>query len=152
VESLFGQTALIDLDDLAPTDAASWDDDLGDLRAAFLAGPYAERVPLQVEAPFAVTLGSRVVRGRIDAVYEVALADGGRGFEVVDWKTGSSEADPLQLALYRLAWAQLNGVALESVLATFYYVARGEVSRPVDLPDAAALAELLEAPVAGTDS
>ncbi len=152
VESLFGQTALIDLDDLAPTDLDTAEDDLADLQAAFLAGPYADRVPLHVEAPFAVTIGSRVVRGRIDAVYALELDDGGQGFEVVDWKTGAGAADPLQLALYRLAWAELMRVPLESVVATFYYVGRGDVSRPTGLADAAALAALLEAPGGAVDS
>ncbi len=68
--------------------------------------------PHAVEAPFALVLDGQVVRGRIDAVY--AEADG--GFLVVDWKTNrSDDADPLQLALYRLAWAELAGVPLEQV-------------------------------------
>jgi len=144
VESLFGQAALIDLDDLAAADASSSDDDLLVLQQAFLAGPYAERAPLQVEAPFVVSIGRHIVRGRIDAVYEIALDDGSTGYEVVDWKTGAGDADPLQLAIYRLAWAELARVPAESVRSTFYYVARGEVSSAEDLPDAAALGALLE--------
>ena len=74
----------------------------------------------------------QVVRGRIDAVYEDA-ADGD-GFLVVDWKTNRQpDADPLQLALYRLAWAELRGVPVERVRAGFYYVrdaAAGASRRP----------------------
>ena len=92
-----------------------------------------------MEAPFQLVLGGRVVRGRIDAVY---LLDDG-GFEVVDWKTGRAGADPLQLALYRTAWAQIAGVPEESVGAAFYYVASGRVERPEGLPTADELAALL---------
>ena len=99
---------LLDPDDLpgrADVDI-SGDADLRELIEAFRAGPYGDRPPVQVEAPFALVLAGHVVRGRIDAVY--ATAD---GFEVVDWKTNQAKtADPLQLATYRLAWAELTGV------------------------------------------
>ena len=38
--------------------------------AAFEKGPFADRVPHAVEAPFALVLAGQVVRGRIDAVYD----------------------------------------------------------------------------------
>ncbi|MCF8538498.1 MAG: PD-(D/E)XK nuclease family protein, partial [Candidatus Nanopelagicales bacterium] len=61
-------------------------------------------------------------------------------FEVVDWKTGSGYGtDPMQLALYRLAWAQLASVPVEQVSAAFLLVATGEVIRP----ETDALIELL---------
>ena len=55
-------------------------------------------------------------------------------YEVVDWKTGRHPADQLQLALYRLAWAELHGVPVDQVAATFYYVATGRVERPATCP------------------
>jgi DNA helicase-2/ATP-dependent DNA helicase PcrA len=146
VESLFGQVPLIDAEGLIPDEPPDTDGDLDELRAAFLAGPYADRHPLAVEAPFQLVIGDRSVAGRIDAVYRVE-GENRHGlaprvvYEVVDWKTGRAPADSLQLALYRLAWAELHGVALDEVAATFYYVATGEVSRPDDLPDRAALTE-----------
>jgi DNA helicase-2/ATP-dependent DNA helicase PcrA len=80
-----------------------------------------------------------VVRGRIDAVYRV-----GDGYEVVDWKTGRAESsDPLQLAVYRLAWAELSDVPLTSVDACFYYVRSGDVEVPHDLPGRRELERLL---------
>ena len=86
-----------------------------------------------------------MVRGRIDAVY--AEPDG--RWLVVDWKTSSrQDEDPLQLALYRLAWADLVGVRLEDVDAAFHYVRSGETVRPGELPDRAAL-EALVRPVPG---
>ncbi|MCB0895835.1 MAG: PD-(D/E)XK nuclease family protein, partial [Nocardioidaceae bacterium] len=102
--------------------------------------PFATRVPHQVEAPFALVLAGQVVRGRIDAVYPEP--DG--GFLVVDWKTNrSASADPLQLGIYRLAWAELHGVPLESVRAAFYYVRTGELVEPTGLPDRRALEAML---------
>jgi len=118
---------LLDYEDLPGAEDDYLDDaELRDLKDAFLAGPYGGRRPFAVEAPFELPLGGRVVRGRIDAVYELA---GGR-FEVVDWKTGTTPADPVQLALYRLAWARLRGIPAEAVDAAFYYVKASRVARP----------------------
>ena len=144
VETLFGVQALIDRTELEGAaddldEAASADAELAALQDAFRAGPYASRPPARVEQPFQLVLAGRVVRGRIDAVYR---DDDGR-WEVVDWKTGKHAADPLQLAVYRAAWAQLVGVPEDEVGAAFYYVPTGQVVRPTDLPDAAALAQLL---------
>ncbi len=103
------------------------------LRDAFLTGPFADRTPLAVEVPFSLVLGGRLVRGRIDAVFDGA--DGHR-FLVVDWKTGhAGAADPLQLAYYRLAWAELSGAPVAAVDAVFYDVQQGGVRRPGALPD-----------------
>ena len=64
-------------------------------------------------------------------------------FLVVDWKTSRrGDADPLQLALYRQAWAELTGVPVERVRAAFYYVRSGRLVEP-DLPDRTALEQLL---------
>ncbi len=132
VESRFGQQGLLDPDDLPGRGDADIDDD-GDLAAviaSFEAGPFADRVPYAVEASFALVLGGQVVRGRIDAVY--AEPDG--GWLVVDWKTGRHEdADSLQLAIYRVAWAELNGVPVEKVRAAFHYVRSGRTVEPAGL-------------------
>lgn len=86
-----------------------------------------------------LVLAGQVVKGRIDAVYET-----GSGFQVVDWKTNQDQtADPLQLAIYRLAWAELMGVSLAEVEAAFYYVRTGELVTPPDLPGRAELERLL---------
>jgi DNA helicase-2/ATP-dependent DNA helicase PcrA len=53
----------------------------------------------------------------------------------VDWKTNrAATADPLQLAVYRLAWAEMNGLDPADVIGAFYYVRLGEVQRFDDLP------------------
>jgi DNA helicase-2/ATP-dependent DNA helicase PcrA len=144
VETLFAQRPLLDPDELpgAEDDAIADDADLATLQDAFLLTPYAARRPHAVEAPFALSLGGRVVRGRIDAVYDL----GGGRWEVVDWKTGSEPADPLQLAIYRLAWARLVGVDPADVDAAFLYVRTGEVVRHDDLPGEDELVELLRGP------
>ncbi|GAA1131125.1 ATP-dependent DNA helicase [Nocardioides aquiterrae] len=148
VEARFGQQDLFDYGDLPGRADAGIDDDsdLKELIATFEAGPFATRVPAQVEAPFALVLAGQVVRGRIDAVYGDTLPDGGQGFLVVDWKTNrAATADPLQLALYRLAWAELHDVPLERVRAAFYYVRTGEVVEPGELPGRQALEAMLSA-------
>jgi DNA helicase-2/ATP-dependent DNA helicase PcrA len=138
VEARFGQQPLLDPDDLPGRYDTGIDDDAG-LEAvieAFEKGPFAERMPHAVEAPFALVLAGQVVRGRIDAVYE----EPGGGFLLVDWKTNRHEdADPLQLAIYRLAWAELRDVPLEQVRAVFHYVRTGATVEPSDLPDRQAL-------------
>jgi DNA helicase-2/ATP-dependent DNA helicase PcrA len=63
---------------------------------------------------------------------------------VVDWKTNRTEnADPLQLAIYRLAWAELTGVPVERVAAAFYYVRTDHLVEHPDLPGRAELEALL---------
>ncbi|SDT08238.1 DNA helicase-2 / ATP-dependent DNA helicase PcrA [Nocardioides scoriae] len=145
VEARFDQQALLDPDELAGRGDEGIDDedDLRELVATFESGPFADRVPHAVEAPFSLVLAGQVVRGRIDAVY--AEPDG--RWLVVDWKTSATqEADPLQLALYRLAWAELQGVGLDRVGAAFHHVRTAETVVPDALPDRAALEALVRPP------
>ncbi|WP_329621279.1 ATP-dependent helicase [Streptomyces sp. NBC_01255] len=115
--------------------------DLDDLKEAFARTPYAHRSPYRVEVPVHLTLAGRVVRGRIDAVYR----DPDTGaYEIVDWKTSHHRtADPLQLAIYRLAWAEQHDLAPDEVTAAFVYVRTGEVARPARLPGRAELEAIL---------
>ncbi|CAN5385894.1 hypothetical protein BH09ACT12_BH09ACT12_23840 [soil metagenome] len=149
VEARFGQQLLLDPDDLpGRADVDIEDDaDLQELIRQFEAGPFADRPPLALEPSFALVLAGQVVRGRIDAVYADHDGSGDDGYLIVDWKTSRGRsADPLQLALYRLAWAELHDVPLDRVRAAFYYVreagAQGLVE-PADLPDRAALEAML---------
>jgi DNA helicase II / ATP-dependent DNA helicase PcrA len=149
VESRFEELPLIGLDELPGTEPdpgaeIADEHDLEALKEAFGRTPYAHRAPYRVEASFQLALAGRVVRGRIDAVYRTSWPDGGTGFEVVDWKTNRApDADPLQLAVYRLAWAEQRGLPLDRVTAAFVYVRTGQVVRPAGLPDRAALERLL---------
>ena len=141
VEARFGQQVLLDPTDL-PGQAdphIETDDELRTLTQLFAEGPYGERSPQHVEVPFSIMLGGQQVIGRIDAIYETP-----DGFDVVDWKTNrSANADPLQLAIYRLAWAELQGIDPSAVTGVFYYVRLGDVTRYTDLPGRAELEQRL---------
>jgi DNA helicase-2/ATP-dependent DNA helicase PcrA len=149
LEQRFRAERLIDLDELpgAADEDAAPDSALADLQARFLASEWADRVPFDVEVPFASVIAGVVVRGRMDAVYRDA--DG--RFDVVDWKTGGrpggadATAAAVQLAAYRLAWAELRGVPLSTVGAAFFYVRSGETVRPADLLDHDGLLALITA-------
>jgi DNA helicase-2/ATP-dependent DNA helicase PcrA len=144
-----GGGALLDLDDLpgAGDAGAAPDSELEELQAAFLASEWAERVPARVEVPFATVVAGVVVRGRMDAVFDVPGQPG--HFDVIDWKTGKrptgadATAAAVQLAAYRLAWAELAGVPVTQVGAGFHYVRDGVTVRPADLLDAADLVALV---------
>jgi DNA helicase-2/ATP-dependent DNA helicase PcrA len=142
-----GQQLLVDPDDLPdPADETSPDEqDLRALCDAFASGQFGGSVPYAIEAPFSIGLAGRLVRGRIDAVYEVdPAASAGIRFRVVDWKTSTSEtADPLQLAIYRLAWAEAMGIAPEQVDAAFYYVRTDRLVRPDSLAGRTDLEDIL---------
>ncbi|MFD4736427.1 UvrD-helicase domain-containing protein [Streptomyces virginiae] len=150
VESRFDELPLPFLDVLDPvadlpgagSDQEIADEaDLDSLKAAFERSPYADRPPHRMEAPVQLTLAGRVVRGRIDAVYK--NPDG--SYEIVDWKTGrTTEADPLQLAVYRVAWAEATNTPLDRVTAAFLHVRSGRVIRPRNLPDRARLERILQ--------
>jgi DNA helicase-2/ATP-dependent DNA helicase PcrA len=142
VEARFGQQGLIDPDELPGRGDQGIDDedDLRDLVKAFESGPFADRPPHRLEAPFALVLGGQVVRGRIDAVY----AEADDRYLVVDWKTNRRhDADPLQLAIYRVAWAELAGVPVSQVRAGFYYVRDAQLVEPPDLPGRDVLEQLV---------
>ncbi len=147
LEERFGTARLLDLDELPGSgdEAAAPDGALAELQRAFLASPWADRQPVEVEVPFETPLGPLTLRGRIDAVFGTA----DDGFEVVDWKTGPPPsgaqlaAAAVQLAAYRLGWARLAGVPVERVSAGFHHVTAGVTVRPVDLLDEAGLVALV---------
>lgn len=132
VEAHYGQQTLLDPTELpgrGDVDLES-DEELEQIKVSFRRGPYADLNPVQIEAPFSLVLGGQQFVGRIDAVFQTA-----EGFEVVDWKTNKQPtADELQLAIYRLAWAELRGIDPAAVTGAFYYVRFGEVQRFDDLP------------------
>jgi DNA helicase II / ATP-dependent DNA helicase PcrA len=104
------------------------------LRASFLASPYADLVPLKVEAPFVLAAGGRLVRGRIDAVYE----RGGR-LDLVDFKTGRRPVEgdagaEVQLDLYALA-AVDGWRADPDALRTTYCYLRADGAAELDTTD-----------------
>jgi DNA helicase-2/ATP-dependent DNA helicase PcrA len=150
VQRFFHAERLFDLDDLpgAVDRDAGATDELAELQAAFAVSPWAARTPIDVEVPFDMIIGGRVVRGRIDAIF----ADDDGGVTVVDWKTGDPPDTPeakqhtaIQLAVYRLAWAQLHGCPPDAVRAAFHYVKSGQTVSPDTLPSIDDLVALLDA-------
>jgi DNA helicase II / ATP-dependent DNA helicase PcrA len=173
LEERYGQQRLIDDEDLFgdliddeefPEAGTAPDAELPELRAKFERSEWADRWPAAIEVPFETLVGDRQVRGRIDAVFKASSAgskgsagskdsegSSGRGYEVVDWKTGQPprsraerHAVAVQLAAYRLAWAKLAGVPVADVRAAFHYVAHNKTVRPTDLLDEAGLVALIE--------
>jgi DNA helicase-2/ATP-dependent DNA helicase PcrA len=114
---------------------------LEELKASWLKSEWADRNAHAVEVPFETVIAGTLVRGRIDAIYKTE-----QGFEVVDWKTGSTVLDEdsaIQLAIYRLAWAKLADISVENVSAAFHYVPTGQIDRRANLATEAELIALL---------
>jgi DNA helicase-2/ATP-dependent DNA helicase PcrA len=131
IEGHFNAKVLFDDEDFDTLTPLADDQKLEDLKAKWLASDWAKLQPYAVEVPFETVIAGILVRGRIDAVYKTD-----NGFEVIDWKTGSKElgeSAAVQLAVYRLAWAKLQGVAVESVSAAFHYVPIDKTDRRADL-------------------
>jgi DNA helicase-2/ATP-dependent DNA helicase PcrA len=149
LEERWNAQTLLDLDQLpGAADDTAGDSEFEQLRDAFLASEWAVRTPVEVEVPFEMAVDERVVRGRMDAVFD----DGDGRWLVVDWKTGSrpsgtaADAAAVQLAAYRLAWARLRGLDdhdLHRVRAAFHYVRSNETVEPTSLLDADGLRALI---------
>lgn len=131
IEGHFNAKTLFDDEDFDTLTPLPDDQKLEDLKAKWLASDWGKLQPYAVEVPFETVIAGILVRGRIDAVYKTE-----NGFEVVDWKTGSKElgkSAAVQLAVYRLAWAKLQAVPVEKVLAAFHYVPIDKTDRRADL-------------------
>jgi DNA helicase-2/ATP-dependent DNA helicase PcrA len=142
IEGHFNAKTLFDDEDFDTLTPLADDQKLEDLKAKWLASDWAKLQPYAVEVPFETVIAGILVRGRIDAVYKTDS-----GFEVIDWKTGSKElgeSAAVQLAVYRLAWAKLQGVAVESVSAAFHYVPIDKTDRRADLLTEEQLVGLLQ--------
>ncbi|MDQ6850737.1 MAG: DEAD/DEAH box helicase [Actinomycetota bacterium] len=150
LEERWNSQSLLDVDQLpGAADEGADDSDVAELKAAFERSVWAARTPAEVEVPFEMSIDSAtVVRGRMDAVFGSAHD----GWLVLDWKTGrrptgaGAAAVAVQLAAYRLAWAQLCGIPdaeLHRVRAAFHYVRSNETVEPTKLLDAAELRGLI---------
>jgi DNA helicase-2/ATP-dependent DNA helicase PcrA len=123
-----GQGRLLEVDDAVDLTQEELAGDPGKverLRQAFLSSAYADRTPLFAERAFLLRVGDFAVGGRIDAIF--GEPDG--PWEVVDWKTGVSEADPLQLELYGLACVEVWNKRPEDLTLTYFYLGRDEASQ-----------------------
>ncbi len=108
---------------------------LAELQQTFTLSEWADRRPEEVELEIHVLLAGQVIVCKLDAVYQAD--DGEHDYQIVDWKTGKAPKDAddlerkqLQLALYRLAYAQWKGIEPERIDAVFYFVADDRVVKP----------------------
>ena len=153
LERYFTASALLEVADLpgAHDSGMEVDPEVEALKSKFRASQWSRRVPFEVELPFSMTIGGQPVRGRVDAVFRDA--DG--GCTVVDWKTGRPPAKDrrqsatLQLAVYRLAVAEIFRLPLSKVRAVAFYLLADETYAPPELPDAAGLAALVAGATTG---
>ena len=93
---------------------------------------WAQRTPVWAERSIVVDVPEvGIVNGKLDAVFLGGInpADTSKRYTVVDWKTGHRPTKPedverklAQLDMYRLLLAAVEGVELDSIDATLYYV------------------------------
>lgn len=134
IEEHYSSRALFDPDDLFGFDDPDSQSEFGvitdaeieQLRQAFLSTRFAAMTPVAVEQPFSISLGGVPVSGYIDAIFQI---DG--RYLVVDWKTGTSaHLDPMQLAIYRLAWSRIARIDWKEVDNCFVMLAEGTEITP----------------------
>ena len=158
VEQHYGQVTLLDDEQLpGASDASLQDPVLEHLKKRFLESEWAARTPASIEGAYSVSLAGHVFEGRIDAVFHFS-DDPTKDWMVVDWKTGKKPvgqemaAAKMQLAVYRLAWAQVLSsklgveVPVAEVRAAFHYVHANETVEPDALPSAREIEQLLANP------
>ncbi len=134
VEGRYEQQSLFAFEDLPGRgdDDIADDGDLEALKEVFEQSHYADLQPIATEVSFTLQLGSQTMIGTIDAVFP---GTEGYEYDIIDWKTNrKTDADPLQLALYRLAWAESQGVDPSKVRASFYYIRLDKTITYPDLP------------------
>ena len=156
VQRFYGAERLFDLDDLpgaVDAELARADaEDLAELQAAFTASPWAARTPDRRRG--AVRHGHR--RHAWCAAASTRCSP--TPTAAPRWWTGRPANRPpppeamrhaaVQLAVYRLAWAALQGVPAASVRAAFHYVRSGQTVAPDIAAGPDELAALLELPAA----
>ncbi|CAM2872865.1 UvrD-helicase domain-containing protein [Corynebacterium propinquum] len=143
IEDRYGANAILDETEL-PGNEETVEADFEKLKEAFLASAWADKTPTNVEQGFEFSLGTSVVRGRMDAVFDM-----GKYWMVVDWKTGrppqgeQMRSAVIQLSVYREAWQRISGTD-KPVRAAFHYIMDNYTFEPKQLPDADELATMLE--------
>ncbi|MDO4822037.1 MAG: ATP-dependent DNA helicase [Rothia sp. (in: high G+C Gram-positive bacteria)] len=133
VEDHFGTSGMLDMDEDFDDDGTEEELNIPALRENFLASDWASREPWALEYPLETPLAGVTVRGRIDAIFTRVDGDGSTIWQLVDWKTGRPprtkkelKERSVQLSLYRLGFARLQGVPEENVEAHFFYASTGE--------------------------
>ena len=107
---------------------------------------WADRVPQQVEVPFATVVAGVVVRGRMDAVFTPRAAGPLRGDRLEDRAAADRCRRHRRRRAARGVPARVGGAGRSAgrhVSAGFHYVRDGATVRPADLLDAAGLVALV---------
>jgi DNA helicase-2/ATP-dependent DNA helicase PcrA len=130
----------------ADLDISDWQEQDQKLGQAFLDSRFSSLETLYVEQTLEFELGGTVVVCKLDAVYQTD-----DGFEVVDWKSGSSPkskaevtSKAVQLALYRIGLSRWLGVGVERVNASFFFAGDAKEISP-EVPSEKELVEKLMA-------
>ncbi|MGA0883337.1 MAG: PD-(D/E)XK nuclease family protein [Candidatus Nanopelagicales bacterium] len=140
VENFYKQSGLWDPYDLPGADAQDSLDEteLKLMQENFKNSSWAQLKPLEVEWDFDIKIANRFIKGRVDAVFKIE-----NKILIVDWKTGQKEnSNPLQLAIYRLAWFNRFATDLADISAAFVYLPSLEKVEPDYLPNLAEIEEL----------
>lgn len=144
VEQYFGSPQLLEQNQSADSGDQNEDLSIETLKQNFAASRFAQLKPVAIEREIQLTVGENTFICKLDAVFETES-----GVLIVDWKTGKApkdEADQklktLQLALYRLAYAEFTGTPLEQIEVCFYFVADNLELQPEVVPNKAELMEL----------
>lgn len=111
---------------------------VAEFQATFEKTKWASMLPEAIEIEIQLAIGANIFICKLDAVFPNGTApDGSPLYEVVDWKTGVAPKDKqevaersLQLALYRLAFAELRGLPIENISACLYYVTDDQTVTP----------------------
>jgi DNA helicase-2/ATP-dependent DNA helicase PcrA len=118
------------------TEFAEHEATIEELRANFEGSQWANAVAVFAEIEIQLAVDDNIFICKLDAVFQDAQGN----YQVVDWKTGAAPTEAvdiekrgLQLSLYRIAFATLMNLPLESVSACFYYVAENKVITPAHL-------------------
>lgn len=107
-----------------------------ELKKNFANSKWAGQIPVEVEREIQLTVGAHTFICKLDAVFKTE-----RGFEIVDWKTGASPSDEidlalktLQLALYRVAYSRFANISVEDISVSFYFVSENLSLSPERVP------------------
>lgn len=122
---------------LGSVDLTEHQETIAELQATFATSKWANQVPYAAEIEIQLAIANNIFICKLDAVFVTQDAADNQRFEIVDWKTGKAPTDAqdiadrsLQLALYRLAFATLKQIPLESVEACLYFVSENQVVTP----------------------
>lgn len=118
------------------TEFAEHEATIEELRANFEGSQWANSVAAFAEIEIQLAVDDNIFICKLDAVFQ----DDQGNYQIVDWKTGAAPTEAvdiekrgLQLSLYRIAFATLMNLPLESVSACFYYVGENKVITPAHL-------------------